>query len=331
MRKVVTIVLVLCGLGVGGLLSCGGSQCSPSNCAGCCSAAGLCMGGSALDACGAGGGICSTCIAGQSCNAGRCEAAQTGCGPGNCAGGCCQGGVCKAGTENSACGTGGGACASCPSAQACNASKVCEAPSSGCTTTCSGCCVGNTCNPGNATSACGAGGAACTTCTSSQYCEAGQCKASCQRHSDCATPTDVCIGSRCVAGQGRTYTVTAVSATVPSTDSTGAAWDAFGGAPDPFVCLYLDGSATAVSCSGPPGAADTFTPAWNKNWDVTVSAATKVGITAWDEDTSAHDVIEAFEWGSGAVFLGDARTGGFNGVAFTGGRVTWNITITPKP
>jgi len=126
------------------------------------------------------------------------------------------------------------------------------------------------------------------------------------------------------------YTVRAVTATVPTTDSAGAAWDPFGGAPDPFVCLYLNGSTTPVSCAGPPGVSDTFTPTWNRSWDVTVSSTTMVGLTAWDEDASVHDRIEGFNWPSGSSFIARARSGGLTGPAFTGARVSWNITITPR-
>ena len=48
--------------------------CSAANCpSGCCSPAGVCMSGSAPEACGVGGAACQTCGFGQSCQAGFCS------------------------------------------------------------------------------------------------------------------------------------------------------------------------------------------------------------------------------------------------------------------
>jgi len=55
------------------------------------------------------------------------EGALLGCGAVTCANGCCSGGQCVAGTANTACGTGGAACASCTSPAQCNASQTCSA------------------------------------------------------------------------------------------------------------------------------------------------------------------------------------------------------------
>ena len=49
------------------------STCSESNCAGCCSAAGECVGGTLETACGSAGLLCNSCSGGQVCVAQRCE------------------------------------------------------------------------------------------------------------------------------------------------------------------------------------------------------------------------------------------------------------------
>lgn len=129
------------------------------------------------------------------------------------------------------------------------------------------------------------------------------------------------------------YTVRAVSGAFPTLNpntNPASDWDFGGGAPDPFVCLYLDGSTTPVSCSGPPGLPNTFNATWNRSWDVTVNATTKVSVTAWDEDTTTHDRMGGFEWSTGAGFISDARRGGFTGAAFTGDPVNWNIVLTAR-
>lgn len=197
------------------------APCDATNCPGCCSSAGLCEGGSDVSACGLGGGSCATCIAGQACTAGQCVAAQTGCGPGNCASGCCQGGVCKAGTENSACGTAGATCGTCGAGQACNAAKACEAVSTGCAMSCSGCCVGNVCNPGTATTACGVSGGACATCQTGQTCGGGACQNACPPASVCGSAC--CSSSQTCIGDGTGAVACHATCSITSQCSAGSA------------------------------------------------------------------------------------------------------------
>jgi hypothetical protein len=72
------------------------------------------------------------------------EGSTSTCNPQNCTSGCCQGDSCVAGAANNACGLTGAVCADCtqiPSATC--VSGLCEAPSSNCSSTCSGCCDAN--------------------------------------------------------------------------------------------------------------------------------------------------------------------------------------------
>lgn len=67
----------------------------------------------------------------------------------------------------------------CGSGPACGAGQVCSNGTCVCdTTSCpTGCCQGNTCEPGNTTSACGSGGGTCASCATGDSCSAGTCVA----------------------------------------------------------------------------------------------------------------------------------------------------------
>jgi hypothetical protein len=66
-----------------GLSSCGGGQCSPKNCLGCCDVAGLCHGGDQATFCGTRGLACMVCDTTQACQANACvvTAVDAGCAP----------------------------------------------------------------------------------------------------------------------------------------------------------------------------------------------------------------------------------------------------------
>ncbi len=173
---------------------------------GCCAiapgqAVGVCGAGNAPTAC---GGMplcvdCSTSKAGHACIGAACGCAnssdcpadtacnmnthlcETACGDANhtvCNGGCCAGNVCATGTQNGACGTGGGICAACtagtPTCVAGACTDACGAVGNG---TCSygTCCQGGRCVAGNQQTACGDSGT-CSSCMNSpngNRCETG--------------------------------------------------------------------------------------------------------------------------------------------------------------
>lgn len=310
----------------GGAAGGGATTCGPSNCTGCCSN-NVCQAGTLASACGRAGSSCISCPSGDSCTNGACFAPT--CSPSNCAG-CCLNNMCQTAGLPSACGQGGGVCVSCPSGQSCT-NGSCVAAACG-PANCAGCCFNNACQTGTAPAACGVGGAACTTCPTNYTCATGTCRG-CQTHTDCTTATDVCINNQCVSGLGRMYTIRAVSAVFPTMNpntTPASTWDLGGGAPDPFVCLYLDGATMPVGCSGPPGVSDTFSATWNWSRDITVNSTTLVGITAWDEDTTTHDRMGGFDFPSSASFISYARRGGITGPAYTGDPVSWNVTITVR-
>lgn len=80
---------------------------------------------------------------------------------------------------------------------------------------CAGCCSGTTCLGGNSVSACGTGGTMCL---------------------DCG-PSRLCNGGACVVDPASRWNVFVLDLEMSSTKLTGEAWDAFGGAPDPYVVI----------------------------------------------------------------------------------------------
>ncbi|MFO0598697.1 MAG: hypothetical protein U0228_25550 [Myxococcaceae bacterium] len=212
---------------------------------------------------------------------------------------------------------------------ACGPTDTCDSSN------CPGCCLAGVCSAGTTASSCGSRGNLCISCPSGTACSSGSCTGvigggagggtgGCTGLDSCSTPTDLCLNSVCTSGLGRGYRVTFVSATAPSTDSTGAAWDAFGGAPDLKACLVVD-TGTPV-CTNE--ATDVFTANWNQSTQVTVVASTALHLTLYDVDVSSDDTIEGFNISS-SVFVAWARKGGVTGKLSTNAVTTWNIRIDP--
>ncbi|MFO0578881.1 MAG: C2 domain-containing protein [Polyangia bacterium] len=102
---------------------------------------------------------------------------------------------------------------------------------------------------------------------------------SCASYEVCSTATGTCG-----INPSSTWVLGVDSARIASTKSNGDAWDAFGGAPDPFV--MIDGRQTSTQ-------QDTFTPVWREGATYTAATLTGPGVslTVYDEDVSANDVI----------------------------------------
>lgn len=88
----------------------------------------------------------------------------------------------------------------------------------------------------------------------------------------------------CGINPNSTWFFAADSAVIKSTKSNGDAWDAFGGAPDPYV--LLDGRRTATK-------QDTFTPDWQEGATYTATNLLNQGVTVQiiDDDVAAPDPI----------------------------------------
>ena len=93
-------------------------SCSPANCTGCCSSAGVCIANRTGAACGTNGAACVDCGSGKTCDGTFQCVTSVGCGPSNCTDGCCANGQCvrpPQSPSDTACGPLGGSCNDCVS------------------------------------------------------------------------------------------------------------------------------------------------------------------------------------------------------------------------
>lgn len=211
--------------------------------------------GESCSACPADCGSCAACGNG-SCETGIGESC-TSC-PADC-GGCvgCGNGTCDAGED----------CGSCPGD--CGACTTTCGPAN-----CAGCCDGDACLSGTSPTGCGSGGNVCMVCG----------------------PGFVCSGAgSCAVDPASRWSVVLGTLTVEPTRYDGEAWDAFGGAPDPFVGVVI-GSDTATPLYSGAGS-DTFTVSFTADPVATNVRADALqaylAFDVFDEDVSAHDVVGA--------------------------------------
>jgi hypothetical protein len=156
--------------------------------------------------------------------------------------------------------------------------------------TCKGCCLNNSCHPGDQIGLCGSGGGSCLDCNG-QACVAGTCTAPpavCQTSSHCGGDL-VCVAQSCVAPYARDYTVTVVSASVGAK----AFWDTIiPWTPDPFCVVKLAGVEklkTAIKY-------DTLSPVWNESVTLRIEKDASLRIECWDDDLMAVETIGVVEW-----------------------------------
>lgn len=109
------------------------------------------------------------------------------------------------------------------------------------------------------------------------------------------------------------WDVVAARGVVADQDSNGDAWDALGGAPDPYVCMTVNGDQECTFA-----AQDTFHPVWNTELFSRAGAGSLMGgidIDYYDDDLSDPDPIcggtitvtkQDFEDGSITVQCNDA-------------------------
>ena len=93
----------------------------------------------------------------------------------------------------------------------------------------------------------------------------------------------VCADSASAQVPVRTWTLTV---SVDSTKPNGAAWDAFGGAPDIAVC---SGSSAGTQCNMVAGSQARCQDSFACRYSMTLP--TTFSITVWDLDVSADDII----------------------------------------
>ena len=209
------------------------AQCDATTCpTGCCDDNDACQPGTTLSACGGGGERCETCANG-SCTAGACA---LGCDAATCDGCCTAQGQCITATSATQCGKNGDACEACSGGLGCSDGECAD---TSCTATCSGCCTGSICNETSQfdSAACGDDGDVCRVCGAATICTNGDCVP------DNLTRWDLVI----------------LSGIVSATNPQNGSWDAFGGLPDPKLCV---GSQDDPSVCVAP-ISNTLTPVWN--------------------------------------------------------------------
>lgn len=164
------------GGNVGGGSGGGAVGCGPETCTGCCSMNGQCITAQNFNSCGKGGAACAPCGMGAACLMGSCQAAS--CSECRDFNGTCRGGP----TDSDYCGTDGGLCLRCNTA---NGESCMNGHCQGGVTQCTaqncadGCCSGTTClradSGVNPNFQCGIGGAMCQTCSGGAICNNGSC------------------------------------------------------------------------------------------------------------------------------------------------------------
>ncbi len=257
-------------------------SCGPGDCEGCCNGV-ECITDNRDDACGGAGAACVACDSAESCVDGECVIPPD-CNPGNCAG-CCDGTSSVTGADTTACGAGGAMCAACEVGWACEAG-MCVPP---CAERCDGCCAGETCLDGATDESCGFGGAACVSCGAANVCSSGVCSdRTCSDTCDGCCDGDLCLsgglsgacgasGSACVdCGDGfdcpsgacqvdpaSRWNLRIVRATFSAIDPSGGAWDAGGGAPDPYAKVQVESGGSTLEEST-ERLDNTTSPTWDE-------------------------------------------------------------------
>ncbi len=316
---------------------------SDGGCEGCINAAGICESGGFDNACGRGGEPCMECEAPSQCDEGVC-AQPPSCTPDNCDG-CCDGDTCVESPTNAQCGADGSECTECNSEATCTAG-ACELP---CEDTCLGCCdeSGNCIDDEDQSDAqCGFLGFDCESCGGDESCDFGLCSSpSCLKTCD-----GCCVGSECFDGYedsacgfqeacavcsggtscnafgtacevtpGLQWQVTLLDGEIVAL-TDGNSWDAFGGAPDPY--LVIDELTAESSVQD-----NTLDPAWNETLTsspLTSDLQAQLTFSMWDSDLDPDDLI-----GTCTVNLPDEAFGALHEVTCNvDGSFAWSVLLS---
>ena len=84
---------------------------------------------------------------------------------------------------------------------------------------------------------------------------------------------------------GRAYTLSVSSVALSTTNQNGEAWDPFGGAPDPYIAVRINGTQTIFSAT----LSDTFSGPELFRTDVVLNSTDSVDILIFDEDSLDDD------------------------------------------
>ncbi len=140
----------------------------------------------------------------------------------------------------------------------------------------------------------------------------------CSESGDSCSGETICVAGSCVAAFGRVYLVSDVSVHVPTTDSSGAAWDIGGGAPDLKIKISVNGSVVSTSVA----VADQFNASFAGPFSVTLVAGGSLRIDAVDEDVTVDDPAVACQ--ANPVTAAQLRTRTMSCSA-SGSTLSWQI------
>jgi hypothetical protein len=111
----------------------------------------------------------------------------------------------------------------------------------------------------------------------------------CSSHDECEWD-EFCYDAECQAALDRDYSVSIYSAQVDEQKPDGSDWDAFGGAPDLYIKMYMEDGDSCVTDTRD----DDFSPTWNQSCSFVFDGSDTFWIEIWDEDISDDDGV--FGW-----------------------------------
>lgn len=196
----------------------------------------------------------------------------------------------------------GGSCGTCNAGFSCTAGGQCveDNPAATCRSECGArqCgadpglnCSGRFCGPNGGAcqtgAACMLGQCVCTPNCTGRTCGpdgcGGTCAPGCGRGFQCGS------AGTCDLDPSSRWVLTVTTGTVATQGAGGGAWDPFGGAPDPQVCITISGRQTCT-----PYVSDSFSATWNFVFPVTTAGVLQAGVVTsyLDYDTgTANDRI----------------------------------------
>jgi hypothetical protein len=143
----------------------------------------------------------------------------------------------------------------------------------------------------------------------------------CRSNFDCPE-AKVCLFARCEEMYGREYVIVVHDARFTESGPDGS-WDAFGGLPDPYVSVRVDGRSVGVGAT----AFDTLQPRWSDEYVATLYRTSSLAIRFIDEDVTDHDVMATISMGD----LGDLiKEEGFSGSTTSRYVSEMSLSIVPR-
>ena len=110
----------------------------------------------------------------------------------------------------------------------------------------------------------------------------------CSESADNCGGETICIGGACESAFGRRYRFSGISVSIPDRKRDGTTWDALGGAPDPYVEVWINDSTLVLRT---PAVDDVFDADFSDTGDGTVGAGDSVFLNVWDEDVADPDPV----------------------------------------